>query len=88
MFSKDWDTLAEKIAEIRDLGSVASVLTWDQETFMPPKGMAARAEQLATIQGLYHERIVEPKLGELMATIESSDTLSEIHRAVLREFEI
>ena len=39
---------------------------------MPPKGLAARAEQLATLQGLQHERLVDPGLGDAIATIKNS----------------
>lgn len=74
------------MAEIRDLGAVASLLTWDQETYLPPKGMAARGEQLATVQGLTHERIVDEWLGELIETVESSESLSDLQKLTLREF--
>ena len=53
---------------------------------MPPKGLAARAEQLATVQGLHHERTVAPELDELIATVESNSALSDTQRAALREF--
>ena len=36
------------LMEINDLGSAASILHWDQTTYMPPGGAAARGRQLAT----------------------------------------
>lgn len=36
------------------LDSAIAVLGWDQETFMPAGAVAARAEQLAVLQGLRH----------------------------------
>jgi carboxypeptidase Taq len=86
MASNLWDTFVARMAEIRDLGSVTAVLTWDQETHMPPRGMAARGEQLATLQGILHERTVDAGLGELLATIESNNSLSDIQQVALREF--
>ena len=82
-----WDALKAKMAEIRDLGSAVALLSWDQETYMPPKGLAARAEQLATIQGLQHERLIDPGLGDAIATIKSSTELTEPQEAMIREFE-
>ncbi len=61
MPATDWEGFAARMAEIRDLGNVGALLSWDQETHMPPKGMAARAEQMATLQGLLHERMVQLK---------------------------
>jgi carboxypeptidase Taq len=86
MSSTDWDGFAARMAEIRDLSNVAALLSWDQETHMPPKGMAARAEQLATLQGVHHERIVDAKVGDLIADLESSNDLSEVQLCALREF--
>lgn len=53
------------------LSSVGALLGWDQETYMPPGGSAARAEQKAVIAGLIHERHTSPRLGELIAACES-----------------
>jgi len=74
------------MAELRDLASAVAVLTWDQETYMPPKGVTARGEQLATLQGLLHEKTVDPALGDQLASLESDSTLSDLQRVHLREF--
>ena len=47
----------ERWAEISDLGSVQELLGWDQHTYMPPGGSAARAEQIATLQRLEHQML-------------------------------
>lgn len=57
--------------ELRDLACVIGLATWDQETYLPRKGDAARASQLATLQGLYHERLVDPHLSDWLATPET-----------------
>ncbi len=54
------EPLIARLLEIQRINSAASVLSWDQETYMPPKGGEARAEQIATLQGLAHERLVSP----------------------------
>ncbi|MCC6332575.1 MAG: carboxypeptidase M32 [Myxococcales bacterium] len=56
--------LFARMQELRDLTAVIGLASWDQETYLPRKGDVARAAQLATLQGLYHERLVDPRLGE------------------------
>jgi carboxypeptidase Taq len=52
---------------IAHLQSAASLLSWDQETYMPRGGGEARAEQIATLQGLAHERLTAPETEALLA---------------------
>lgn len=85
MVPNAWKTIQSKMAEIRDLGSVVALLSWDQETYMPPKGVSARAEQLATLQGLQHEQLVHPELGDAIALADASPTLTEVEQAQIRE---
>jgi carboxypeptidase Taq len=58
--------LKRRLLEISDLGSAASVLSWDQATYMPPGGAAARARQGAVLSGLAHEKSTDPALGRLL----------------------
>lgn len=50
----------------RDLRVASSILEWDQETFMPPRGAAARGRVLATLAAARHERLVAPDLREAL----------------------
>ena len=52
--------------EIGDLNYTNAVLNWDQATYMPPLGAAARGRQLALLSRLSHERSVDPALGRLI----------------------
>src|SRR5262245_41765940 len=59
------DRLAElkrRLIEINDLNAAASVLSWDQATYMPKEGAAARGRQGATLRRLAHERFIDPEL--------------------------
>jgi carboxypeptidase Taq len=58
------DALTTRLHELRDLQGLLNLATWDQETYMPRKAEAARAAQLSTLQGLYHERLTDPRVGE------------------------
>jgi carboxypeptidase Taq len=61
--------LRERCTEISNLNGAASVLSWDQMTYMPPGGAAARSRQLAMLQKMSHERLVDPKLGSLLKSL-------------------
>jgi len=58
--------LRSHLIEIKDLKSAAALLEWDQSTYMPPGGAAARARQLATLGQLAHEKFTDPAIGQLL----------------------
>lgn len=64
------NTLKERLARISDLRAAEAVLSWDQETYMPPGGAAARAEQLATLERLAHEFFTSEEIGNLLEALE------------------
>jgi len=72
-----YEELIRRVKEISLLESTASILHWDQRTYMPPKGSAHRAEQFALLAGMVHEKSTSPVLGELLAAVEGSDLVSE-----------
>ncbi|MCP3144385.1 carboxypeptidase M32 [Pyxidicoccus xibeiensis] len=76
--------LLSRMQELRDLQGLIGLATWDQETYLPSKAGPARAHQLSTLQGLHHERLVDPRLGEALAKAASQDSLSEDERAMVR----
>src|SRR5207245_8550317 len=60
------EQLKERLAEVTDLGKVARLLSWDQQTMMPPAGNPHRADQSATVQRLAHELFTDPEVGWLL----------------------
>jgi carboxypeptidase Taq len=66
-----WDLVIARTADLRALQGALTLLAWDQETYLPPKGAEARGEQLAALQGLYHEKLTAPELGDLLARAEA-----------------
>jgi carboxypeptidase Taq len=48
------------------LSRAAAVLRWDEETYMPPLAVEERAEQLAVLEGLAHEKLTGPEIGGLL----------------------
>ncbi|WP_447974126.1 carboxypeptidase M32 [Nitrospira sp. Kam-Ns4a] len=89
------EPLIIRLRQIYHLSSAASLLSWDQETYMPPGGGTARAEQLATLQRLAHDQLVSPEIEALLsqwvdlATGQvldlAEDIWNEPARALLRE---
>ena len=63
--------LRERMAELSDLYGIGGLLSWDQQTMMPPGGAAGRADQLATLARVIHAREADSGLGELLRVLES-----------------
>jgi carboxypeptidase Taq len=58
--------LKARLCEANDLSMAAAVLNWDQLTYMPPGGVAARGRQLGTLSRLAHEKFTDPEVGKLL----------------------
>ena len=58
--------LKSRLREASDLNSAASVLYWDQTTYMPSGGAAARGRQMAALQMLAQEKATDPAIGRLL----------------------
>src|SRR5437588_8398324 len=72
-----YDELLRRSREGCLLESCQALLRWDELTYMPPGGVAARANQLAYLAGLQHEKATEPRIGELLAEVESSSLVQD-----------
>ena len=78
--------LFEAWGRLSDLGRARAILEWDQETMMPPAGTPHRAQVLATLSGLAHEKLTSPELGEILAFLEErKKELDPLEAAHLRE---
>jgi carboxypeptidase Taq len=66
MMEKKLQELKERLLEVDDLNSASAVLYWDQSTYMPLGGAAARGRQMATLGRLAHEKFVDPEIGRLL----------------------
>lgn len=62
--------LKERWLRIYDLGMAAALLRWDQATYMPPGGAAARGRQLALLTELGHVQLTDPEVGRLIDALE------------------
>ncbi len=83
--------LIELDREVYLLAHISAILSWDQETYMPPKAVEERSEQLAFMATLAHDKAVQPEIGELLGKLGSSSaqsmgdaSLPGVERAYLR----
>ncbi|MBE7529495.1 MAG: carboxypeptidase M32 [Ardenticatenaceae bacterium] len=67
---KKLQELKTRLLEIDDLTSAASVLSWDQTTYMPPAGAPSRGRQMATLGRIAHEKRIDPEIGRLLDALE------------------
>ena len=71
----------ETLQKVADVRYANAVLQWDQETYLPPKGAAARASQMATLSELAHNLFTDVTVGKLLDTLyEHQDKLDEVQR--------
>jgi carboxypeptidase Taq len=67
-----YESLQQRFREIAGFNSAASLLGWDQETYMPPAAGAYRAGQLGQFAGLTHRLATAPEVGDWIAACEDS----------------
>ncbi len=77
--------------ERRRIAQVQALLQWDQETMLPDAAVEGRAEQMAAIEGILHQRGTAPEIGRLLGRLGSSaaaprgdEALPETERDFLR----
>jgi carboxypeptidase Taq len=66
----DLRALKERLAEIADLSRAVGVLAWDQKVTMPPGGHPARAEAMATVGRIAHQKFTDPEIGNLLERLQ------------------
>jgi carboxypeptidase Taq len=72
----EYDELIRRSKELGVLHSCAAVLGWDQQTYMPAGGANLRGEQMALLASLAHQKFTDPKIGELLADVETTDLVN------------
>jgi len=66
-----FEELKTRLNEIHDFQAAAAVLSWDQQTYMPPGGAQARARQMSTLAKIAHEKFVCDEIGQLLEDLEA-----------------
>lgn len=63
------DELRTRLATVHDLRAASAVLGWDQMTYLPAQGGAARGRQLATLSQVAHEKFTDDRVGSLLEAL-------------------
>jgi carboxypeptidase Taq len=81
--------LKERLGELADLRQAEDLADWDSRTFMPPGGAEARADVVATLTRISHDRFVADDIGELLDELAGTDdeTDAALVRLTRREWE-
>lgn len=72
-----YNNLVKTLREISTLDSAASLLSWDEQTFMPKKGAELRANQASLLARMSHEKFTDPWIGEILREVEGSELTKE-----------
>ncbi len=75
---KSYVELLERFKEACVLDEVNMFLYWDRDVTMPKKGGKQKAEQVALISKLEHERRIDPRVGVLLKTILTHDEFENL----------
>lgn len=73
------EELKARVTEIYDINAAVSVLSWDQATYMPSGGAGARGRQMALLRQMAHQKLVDPRLGQLLADLETGQKNGDYH---------
>ena len=71
----------DHLRRIAALEQVAGLLNWDQETQMPPKGAAQRAEQAAAVAAAIHAQASDPRIPDWIAAAGPQDAAGAVNLA-------
>jgi carboxypeptidase Taq len=80
---ENYEKLIEKNRELAVVGSAGSILYWDMETKMPPRGVELKSQQLAFIQKISHQMLTSPENDKMLKAIETHkeyDSLSQVEK--------
>ena len=88
VMTKVYNDFIELVKEVNYLRDATEMLQWDQETFMPARGVEDRSLQLATLSSIYHEKLTSKRMGNFLKELQSNGnhtTLNPEQQANIRE---
>jgi carboxypeptidase Taq len=70
-----YDQVTAHLRSVGHLGSISALVSWDQETYMPPAAAPMRAEQSSLLAEVIHQRLTDTRVGEWLAACEADANL-------------
>ncbi|MCX7745141.1 MAG: carboxypeptidase M32 [Flavobacteriales bacterium] len=86
MSNRKYERFCELNRKIAVLSSAAGLLSWDQETHMPPKGAIIKAEQMGVLSGIIHNLKTDKELVGLTEELLHDSSLDDVARTNVYEF--
>lgn len=77
-----FDQLCACTRETALLDSIGELLNWDERTGLPPQAGTYRAEQVAYVSRLVHQRRTDPRVGDWLAELSASPLAADPHADV------
>ncbi|MBK8390129.1 MAG: carboxypeptidase M32 [Saprospiraceae bacterium] len=59
--------LKERMSRLADINGAIAALSWDKETYLPPKSDRFRSQQIATLSSISHEEFTSDETRDLLA---------------------
>ncbi len=90
-FTRSDERISEMLtltAELADLSALRALAEWDQNTAQPDGAADVRGAQLTTMQGIIHEREVNPRFGHLLDALEkdaAKGRFTDADRGLIRQ---
>ncbi len=75
------DELRQQLTTMAKHGAVISLLGWDQEVNLPPKGQAFRGEVAALLASDLHQRVTDSKFVKLVKQLNQPTAIKRLSRA-------
>lgn len=86
MNNPKYERFCELNRKIAALSSAAGLLSWDQETHMPPQGALIKAEQMGVLSGIIHNLKTDKELVGLTEELLNDSSLDDDARTNVYEF--
>jgi len=78
---KSYNRLMEKYREIALVKAAIGLMNWDLETYLPPRGITLRSDQLNVLERVSHRLLTSQELAGLLTESEkAADSLDEVQR--------
>lgn len=78
-----FDSLCEYSRDIYALRSAVGLLSWDQETYMPPSGGEGRARSLSALSRVIHQKLCDSRFSDLLLASEGIQGLQPQEVAIV-----
>lgn len=75
-----YEKLVAKYKDLMILRSAESIVDWDMETKMPPRGIVLRSQQLAMLTQIEHKISTDPEIGTLLKKVERNSRYENLNQ--------